>query len=215
MAAAENVISIREEVRSLDDRIADAFDAELSSDALKALQIEVEQASREAKDESQAAADKALDPKVRPAEFADARRKMDDANFRSSRMDAATEQLKEMHRKAVASEARNQAAAEYEAAKAERDQLVKDLEAYDKHARAIASLLDRLSRNDSRISKANVGQTAATWLYSAQQIARGAQHDFNVQHNERLPDLIGGVRLPNFRIETNSIHGTMWPAATR
>ena len=41
MAAATNIISIREEVRSLDDRIADAFDAELSSDALKALQTEV------------------------------------------------------------------------------------------------------------------------------------------------------------------------------
>ncbi|WP_430251254.1 hypothetical protein [Neorhizobium sp. DAR64860/K0K1] len=215
MAQGNNIVSIREEVRSLDDRIADAFDADMSSDALEALQTEVEQASREAKAESQAAADKALDPKVRPAEFADARRKMDDANFRSSRMDAAADQLKEMHRKAVASEARHQAAAEYEAAKAERDQLVKDLEAYDKHARAIASLLDRLSRNDSRLSKANVGQTAATWLHSAQQIARGAQHDFNVQHDERLPNLIGGVRLPNFRIETNSIHGTMWPAATR
>ena len=140
---------------------------------------------------------------------------MDDANFRSNRMDAATEQLKEMHRKALATEARQQAAAEYEAAKAERDQLAKDLVSYEAHAAAIIELLNRLVRSDERLSKANGNLGGAPWMESAQKIARRAQHHFGVHHDSTQPDLIGGVRLPNFYKNNSGTHGTLWPPAIR
>jgi|GEM_PF-1802872 len=205
------VVSIREEVAaSLDDRIADAFEAGMSSDALKALLAEVEQASADARAESEKAAARALDPKVRPAEVEVARRQMEDANFRSNRMDAAAEQLKELHGDAFRREAAERRSAEYAAAKAERDQLAKDLAAYEEHASAIADLLDRLSRSNSRLKDANAGQSAEGWLCSAEVIARDAAHDFNVHFNERLPGLLSNVRLPLFRMD-GSINGYAWP----
>ncbi len=212
MAAAAKTIAPKE--KDLDDRIADAFEAELASDAIKALLDEVEQTNTEAQAQSKAAEARALDPKLRPADVAAARWEMDDANFRSKRMDAAAIQLKELHVAAVSREAKQRAADEYAAAKSERDQLVKDLAAYEEHAAAIVSLLNRLARNDARIAKANAGHGADTWLYSAQKIARKAQHDFGVHHDEMLPDLMG-VRLPNFRKDHSSTHGHMWPPAIR
>lgn len=213
MAAAAKTIAPKE--KDLDDRIADAFEAELASDGLKALLDEVEQTNTEAQAQSKAAEARALDPKLRPADVAAARWEMDDANFRSKRMDSAAVQLKELHSAAVSREKKQRAAAEYAASKAERDQLVKDLVAYEEHAAAIASLLDRLARNNDRIAKANAGHGADTWLHSAQQIARRADHTFGVHHESRQPDLLGGVRLPNFFMNKNSTHGTVWPPEIR
>ncbi|RWX74446.1 hypothetical protein EPK99_25005 [Neorhizobium lilium] len=214
MAAAAKTISIREEVPSLDDRIADAFEASMSSGDLKALLDEVEQTNVDAQAQSKAAAARALDPKLRPADVAAARQQMQDADFRSKRMEAAAEQLKGLHSKAISREARQRAAEEYAAAKAERDQLVKDLVAYEEHAAAIVQLLDRLSRNTIRIQSANSGASAETWLYSAQMIARGADHEFGIQHDSLLPNLIDGVKLPNFRKNQARAHGYVWPPAS-
>lgn len=215
MAAAAKTISTREEAPSLDDRIADAFDATLSSDDLKALLDEVERTSTDAKAQSKAAEVNALDPKLRPADVAAARQQMQDADFRSKRMDAASFQLKDLHSAALSREAKQRAADEYEAAKAERDQLAKDLVAYEVHAAAIVELLDRLVRSDERLSKANASLGGATWMESAQKIARRAQHHFGVHHDSTQPDLIGGVRLPNFYKDNTNTHGTMWPPAIR
>lgn len=212
MAAAAKTISLKE--KDIDDRIADAFEATLGSDALKALLDEVEQTNMEAQSQSKVAEARALDPKLRPADVAAARWEMDEANFRSKRMDAAAIQLKDLHSQALAREAKQRAADEYAAAKSERDQLVKDLAAYEEHATAIVSLLNRLAQNDAAIAKANAGHGADTWLYSAQKIARKAQHDFGVHHDEMLPDLMG-VRLPKFHKDNSSTHGTMWPPAIR
>jgi DNA repair exonuclease SbcCD ATPase subunit len=207
------VVSIREEVvASLDDRIADAFEAGISSEALKALLAEVEQANADARAQSETAAARALDPKVRPAEVAEARRQMEDANFRSNRMHAAAEQLKGLLSQALSREAADRAAAEYTAAKSERDQLAKDLATYDEHAAAIVSLLDRLSRNNDRIKKANAGRSAIDWLYSAEMIARGSEREFGVHNDSTLPALLPGVKLPLFR-KGGGIHGYAWPPA--
>jgi hypothetical protein len=200
------------EAASLDDRIADAFAGEHTSQTIAALLQEVQQTSADAKAISQDAEKRAFNPRLRPAEVDQARKQMEDANFRSKRMDAAAEQLNDLLTAARKKEAAVARQVEYDAAKAERDQLVKDLAAYEKHASAIVSLLDRLAQNDARISKANAGHGADTWLYSAQRIARGAQHDFGVHHDSMLPDLMS-VRLPNFRKDNSNIHGTMWPPA--
>lgn len=211
MTAAAKTIS----APSLDDRIADVFEASLSSDDIKALLDEVEQTNADAQAQSKAAEARALDPKLRPADVAAARWEMDDANFRSKRMDAAAVQLKDLHSQALSREAKQRAADEYAAAKAERDQLVKDLEAYEEHASAIAKLLDRLARNNVRLQGANSGQTADTWLYSAQKVARRADHEFGIHHDMLLPDLITGVRLPIFRRDPRSVHSMTWPPAIR
>jgi len=208
------VVSIREELRSLDDRIADAFEGELSSMALSDLLREVKQSSADAQEASKAAEVQALDPKLRPADVQAARQQMSDADFRAKRMDAAAEQLGGLLEKAKVREAEERRAKEYAKAKADRDQLVKDLGEYEKHAVAISELLDRLARNGIRLQEANRGATAQTWLYSAQKIARGAEAEFGIQHDSMLPNLLDGVRLPNFRKSRTSAQGYMWPPNT-
>ncbi|MND42834.1 hypothetical protein D3C87_1214830 [compost metagenome] len=199
------------EAASLDDRIADAFAGEQTSQTIAALLQEVQQTSADAEATSKAAEQRALNPRLRPADVDAARKEMEDANFRSKRMDAAAEQLSELLHAAKSKEAAAARAAEYEAAKEERDQLVKDLAAYEKHASAIVQLLDRLAKNTERLQRTNAGQNADSWLYSAQKIARGAASEIGIQYDAQLPNLIDGVRLPNFRKNQNSTHGFMWP----
>lgn len=201
------------EAASLDDRIADAFAGEQTSQAIAALLHEVQQTSADAKATSQEAEKRALNPRLRPADVDTARKQMEDATFRSKRMDAAADQLSELLQTAKSKEAAAARAAEYEAAKEERDQLVKDLAAYEKHAAAIVQLLDRLTKNNARLQQANGGQNADTWLYSAQKVARGATGEFGIHQDFQLPNLIDHVRLPNFRKNAQSAHGFMWPSA--
>lgn len=198
---------------TLDDRIADTFAGDDTSETIAALLQEVQKTSTDAKATSEAAEQRALNPRLRPAEVDAARREMDDANFRSKRMDAAAEQLSELLSTVKGKEASAIRKAEYEATKAERDELVKNLEAYQKHASALVELLNRLTKNNERIQRANQGQTAETWLYSAQAIARGAAGEFGINHDSQLPNLIDGVRLPNFRKNDKTPHGFMWPPA--
>lgn len=201
--SAGKVISIREEApgkRSLDDRIADAFVTSLASDALASLLHEVEETNTAAQAESKAAEARALDPKLRPADVADARATMQDADFRSKRMDAAAIQLQslldETKRKEEA-EVRRQAHA---AAITERDQLVKDLAAYEGHATAIVALLERIAANNAKLHMDE----------HAERIARGAPLEWNVRDDSRLPKLLTMTRLPKYRAD-GSISGLMWP----
>ncbi len=211
------VVTFREELKSLDDRIADAFEATaLASEAVAELLKEVEQTSADAQAASKAAESRALDPKLRPAEVDAARQQMSDADFRAKRMDAAAVQLKDLLAKAKAREAREERAKEYAAAKAERDQLAKDLVAYQEHADAIVVLLNRLVRSRRRIEEVHAkGSSPETWLYSAQKVARAPNtepgFDFGNQYDSSLPDLIDGVRLPHFLKDPNRIGGFAWP----
>ena len=193
---------------SLDDRIANAFEAQTTSTAIAALLDETkqaEQASIEAANKAQAVA---LDPATRPAAVTDARREMEDAQFRCSRMEAAASRLRSLHADAVAREAKQDAAKEYAAAKAERDDLVKDLKAYDEHAGAIVSLLSRLARSNLRLKTVNRGQSAEGWLYTAEMIARDAPREIGLAADGGLPELLTGVRLPSF---LRDAHGYAWP----
>jgi hypothetical protein len=136
MPAAGNVISIRRGAQRLDDRIASALDGALSSNDLMLLLLDIEQASRQAKAASLAATDRAIDPMVRPAEFAAARRTMDDTNLRAIRLDAAAEQLKTMLSSALTIEA---------------CQYAEDLPA-DERA-GVAALLEALEAEGARIEQ--------------------------------------------------------------
>ena len=205
-----NVVTLREELKSLDDRIADAFEASLSSTAIADLLREVEQTSVDAQATSKAAEARALDPKLRPADVDTARQQMSDADFRAKRMDAAAVQLKDLLGKAQARENGERRAKEYAEAKAERDQLAKDLVAYEAHTAAIAALLHRVRANGERISRANQNLNGSPWLYSAEMIARNADREFGLSHDDTLPELVHGVRLPQFRRGASNV-GYVWP----
>lgn len=184
----------------LETRIADAFGAKLSSKELSDLLAEVAQADQEAKAASERASETALDPATRPDAVAQARKDMEDANFRRLRMERATIKLGEMKADAVARENLEAAQKERAAATAERDQLAKDLVEYDELSRKIASLLVRLSASNARIGDFN----------SAEITARGASEQWAVQHDETLPKLLTGVRLPKFKRDGTN-RGYLWP----
>lgn len=206
------VISLREEIGqapSLDDRIADAFESELTSAALAELLREVQETSEAAKAESKAASAVALDPRLRPADVADARQKMQDADFRSTRLDRAAEELAGVLEKAKRMEATQAGELEYQAAKAERDQLANDLQEYTALAEKIARLVTRLAANDARLQGANKGRSAEQWLYSAEVIARDGPLNWHVSPRFDFPTLIHGVRLPTFTYTGGQAY--LWP----
>ena len=89
----------------LEIRIADAFDAKLSSKALRELLAEVDRADQEAQEGSRKANAIALDPATRPDAVAAARKLMEDADFRRLRMERAKDKLTELQKAAVRREA--------------------------------------------------------------------------------------------------------------
>ncbi len=200
---AGQTISIREELKgkpSLDDRIADAFSSALASADLAELLAEVERTNEAAKAESKEAEARALNPKVRSAEVAEARRLMEDANFRSKRMDAAAEQLKGLLSSTRSREEAEVRRIAHEAAIAERDQLVTDLAAYEGHAAAIVDLLQRIEANNQKLHMDE----------QAERIARGEDLHWNVKHDDVLPKLLTLTRLPKFKRD-GTLHGYLWP----
>ncbi|NEK15700.1 hypothetical protein [Rhizobium leguminosarum] len=200
------VISIREEITdrpSLDDRIADAFEHGLASGPLAELLGEVQKTSADAQATSKEAETRALDPKLRPADVAMARQQMDDSNFRSKRMDAAAEQLRNLLTSTKAAEEAEVRRQAHAAAIVERDQLVKDLQEYEVHAKAIVSLLNRLAINNQKLHMDE----------QAERIARGFEPAWNVRLDDRSPKLLEMTRLPVFRPD-GTINGYAWPPRT-
>jgi hypothetical protein len=200
----QRILMETEMSKTLDDRIADACTNEMSSEALKSLLEEVSQVDAKAKAESEAASKIAFDPAVRPAKVEEARKAMDDANFRAQRMSAATERLTERMEDARAREKAALLKKKQDDAIAERDQLVSDLQAYDKLAAQIGELLDRLAANNSKLIEA-FGLTGE--FQSAEITARGMTAELVTRPGIDNPTLIHGVRLPNFRGP-----GYRWPA---
>ncbi|CDZ60462.1 Hypothetical protein NGAL_HAMBI2605_10320 [Neorhizobium galegae bv. orientalis] len=184
----------------LETRIADAFDAQLSAKQLTELIAEVGRADADAKAASEKASEAALDPATRPDAVAQARKDMEDANFRRLRMERATAKLGEMKSDAVARENLEEAQRERAAATAERDQLAKDLAEYEQLSQTITNLLVRLRASNARIGDFN----------SAEIIARGAGAQWAVQVDETLPKLLEAVRLPKFKRD-GSNRGYLWP----
>jgi len=210
---AQNVVSLCEEITDpppLEDRIADAFDEVMTAAALAALLREVQEASEAAKGESKAASALALDPRLRPADVADARQRMQDADFRSTRLDRAAQELAEVLDDAKSREKAQAAEIEYQAAKAERDQLVKEIgEEYPVLAEKIVTLLDRLAASNARLERVNPGRRGKEWLRSAEALARSAPENWEVDMTSSLRHLLRSVKLPHFKYVDH--HGYAWP----
>lgn len=198
--ATGKVISIREEIavrRGLEDRIADVFVTNPTSGALAELLREVDQTNTDAQAASKEAATRALDPKLRPAEVADARAKMVDADFRTKRMEAAADQLTTLLKETKAREEAEVRRKAREAAVADRDQLVKDIAAYEGHAAAIVELLRRIVANNAALGHSEP---------HAENIARGITNN----PESWFPPLTEGVRLPALR-RGEGCMGYVWP----
>ena len=114
-------------VADLEERIANAFADGAKSDIFEDLIRDVETAAKAATAASAAARTKALDPVLRAAEAASARRESDDATFRSDRLQAATVRLRDRHRAVAAKEEDARRRIEYERVSLERDKLAKEL----------------------------------------------------------------------------------------
>lgn len=91
--AESNVVELPR--ADLENRIADALTADLSSEELQKLLREVERADEEAQELSRKSRDAALDPKIRPGAVSAHRRQMEDAQFQSDRMRQAAKTLRE------------------------------------------------------------------------------------------------------------------------
>lgn len=190
--------------KPLDDRIADAFETDMTSAALKALLDETNAADEAAKAESAAASKIAFDPAVRPAKVAEARKAMEDADFRSRRMTAAAERLAQRHLQAIEREKAAVRIATREAALAERDALAEDLKEYAVLAPKIAALMERLAASNAKLGP----------FETAEIIGRGLPEQWAVNASHTAPALLTGVRLPKFRPDDTN-HGFYWPPASR
>lgn len=151
---------------NLEDRIADAFAAQLTSDQLFGLLTEVRAAEAKARDDYARSKDLALDPATRPATVDTARAQMADAEFASSRLGKATEKLEQLVVSAKQREREAAAREERTAALAERDELAEDLQEFGRLTNQMVALLTRLTRNNRRLyghyeSRAESAETVA------------------------------------------------------
>lgn len=175
----------------LDNRIADAFTADLSSGQIAALMEEVEQADRAAQDASVRASEAALDPATRPDAVAKARKEMEDADFTRRRMEKAAERLMDLHDQAIKRERSEANLKEFQAARAERDQLVEDLKEYPELLDKITALILRVRDNDMRLERANsMRGSSENWLYSAEYLAGGSPAQWRADGSADQPRLI-------------------------
>lgn len=190
--------------KPLDDRIADAFETKMTSAELKVLLDETNAADEAAKAESAAASKIAMDPAVRPAKVAEARKRMEDADFRSRRMSTAANKLAKLHLEAKSQEDAAERAKIRAAALAERDQVAEALKEYEELAGRITALMHRLVASNAKVGE----------FETAEVIARGFEERWLVRPDETRPRLIHTLRLPKFRPDGTN-YGYRWPPPRR
>ncbi|MDR7027252.1 hypothetical protein [Rhizobium rosettiformans] len=187
--AESNVVELPR--ADLENRIADAFTSTLSSVQIAALLREVDQADQAAQDASIRANEIALDPTTRPDAVAKARKEMEDADFTRRRMERATERLTELHDQAVKRERSEANRQEYDAARAERDQLVEDLKEYPDLIDRVTALILRVRDNDARLERVNsLAAGDQAWLASAEYVASGSPSAWNAAGSSDRPRLM-------------------------
>lgn len=199
---------------SLEHRIADAFASTLSSADLANLLDEVKVGAADAVKAKDEADRIALDPATRPEAVREARSVSEDAAFRATRFTKAVEGLEGLHKDALQREGAEARANEYAAAKAERDELAKDLQAYPKLIKELVTLLERLERSNARIAAANKGQTGDGWLKSAEVIARSLPADW-LDHNPLGRPSLLKSKIVAFDPTTPNQFGQAWPDMSR
>ncbi len=203
-------------VRSLDDRIAAAFEDGATSASIRQLSDlgfvradlirEVEAASVAAGEASDAARQRALDPRLSPARVAEARREMDDAAFNRDRLQEAVRRLGERLKDLQHQEERARRRAERERAEAERDKLATELaEVYPPLVEKLADLAGRIAANDAEIARLRLG---ADGVVGAEVKARGVL-GFG-SSTTRITEML---RLPAFKFEVHAPYA--WPPTLR
>jgi hypothetical protein len=136
-------------VSTLDERIAEALDAEISSSELADLVSEVETAAASAAEVAVDARNHALDPMV--VDPTAARAALADTEFRRDRLRTALPQLQARQREVDAAERYRKWSAEYDEVAAEQTALAQELtELYPPFERAIVDLLLRIEKADNR-----------------------------------------------------------------
>jgi hypothetical protein len=192
----------------LDDRIAAAFADGARSGDVAALIKQAELALQSSGEVAERARLRALDPTLSVNVVADARRAMDDAAFKHDRLQAAVTKLGERLEQLKDQEENARRQAAYDEAKAERDELAKELaELYPAVAQKLADLFTRVAANDREIDYINrhTLPNGAARLLEVELIARGLPSWVtNWIHAPRIVDLL---RLPPWHSRTEYF----WP----
>jgi hypothetical protein len=192
----------------LDERIAAAFADGAKSNLVVALITDTELAAASASDMAEDARNRALDPTLSGTELKDARKCMDDAAFRRDRLQAALGKLRERlaELKDQEENARRQAA--YDKAKAERDELAKELaDLYPVVAQKLAELFTRVAANDRDIDYINKHTLpkGAARLLEVECVARGLPGW--VVNTLQIPRVINLLCLPPWEPRSHYL----WP----
>ncbi len=159
----------------LDDRIARAFSDAVTSGDVKSLIVEAETASLASGEAAERARDRALDPALTANDVAEARRQMDDAEFRCDRLQTAVVRLRDRLQEVIVQEEDQRRRIAYEKAEAKRDKLAAELKAiYPAIETPLRELLTRIVASDREIEYINRHLPAgAERLLVAELIARG------------------------------------------
>ena len=117
---------------------------------------------------------RALDPALTATDVVEARKQMEDAAFRRSRLQTAVTRLQERLKEVRANEEDQRRWIAYEKAKAERDKLAEELKAiYPSFEAQLRDLLPRIAENDRQIEYINVRlPTGGDRLLVAELVAR-------------------------------------------
>jgi hypothetical protein len=182
---------------SLEDRIAEALRDHAGSTEIAALITEARDAVAASERAYGRAKEKALDPVTPAADVAEARRVMEDCEFRQERMRQADRSLAVELDAARKREDRDRHQAVFDEVKAERDVLVADLRRdYGPAAATIAALLVRIQASDSRIAALNA-YPGGERLEPAECVAREIPPTFYGPRGI-IPRLSLATRLPSF-----------------
>jgi hypothetical protein len=163
-------------IGDLDERIAAAFAGAVQSGVIAALIAEAQGAAVLSGESAERAKQRALDPALMANAVAEARREMDDAQFKRERLQTAVTRLQMRLKEGRAREENQRRWAAYEKLKAERDKLVVELKAvYPGIEAKLEELIGKLEKNEREIDFINRHQlpTGAARLESAELLARG------------------------------------------
>ena len=199
-------------VADLEERIANAFADGAKSDIFEDLIRDVETAAKAATAASAAARTKALDPVLRAAEAASARRESDDATFRSDRLQAATVRLRDRHRAVAAKEEDARRRIEYERVMLERDKLAEELkQKYPEIVTRLVELLTRIDGCNREIVHINSKlPDGGSRVLEPELVARNLK---GFLLGTAAVSIIEGTKLPNFVSDVHVPY--LWPQSER
>lgn len=191
---------------ALQDRIRAALLEPTTTAALALLIPEVEKASAQAGRAYDEEAKRARDPSISDEDAARAGAALLDLGLKRDRLAAAIGKLKE--RESAVREAEIEAAIdrEYQAAKAERDQLVEDLKTkWPSLESEMVELLRRMHASDARIGRSNASRSGKDLLMPADRIARG------LESNSPVSRLTSSKLVAFDQMAGHMNYGHIWP----